>query len=151
MNWKFWQRDQEPEYIVESTNVLTSTLFRWALYDLGIEVPNRFAEAAGFTPVSAEGEEMERRDSRERLLQLEPYVGFIDTMSGIVAEILSESFANILRKYGLEAEDVSIEQEKQSLSVLYKQLAVSTLVPTLSVGLKLGIIENPGTFTTEGI
>ena len=151
MSWKFWQKDPEPQYIIESTNVPTSTLFRWALYDLGIDTPNRFAEAAGFIPISDEAEEMERRDSHLRLDRLEPYIGFIDTMANITAEILSESFASVLRKYNLVDESMTIEQEKKALAELYNQISLSALIPTLSAGLKLGIIENPGTFTTEEI
>lgn len=149
MNWKFWQKKNEPEIIIESQSVPTSMLFRWALYDLGIDTPNRFSEAAGFVPISDEGEEMEKRDSKIRLDNLEPYVGFIDTMAYITAEILSESFAGILRKYNLVDDSMSIDQEKKALAELYHQIAISALVPTLSAGLNLGIIVNPGTFTTE--
>ena len=151
MNWKFWKKPPAFGYIIESTNVPTSTLFRWALYDLGIDTPNRFAEAAGFVPISEEAEEMEIRDSHNRLQKLETYTGFIDTMSIITAEILSESFASILRKYNLVQESATIEDEKKALAELYSHIALSALIPTLSAGLKLGIIENPGTFTTEEI
>jgi hypothetical protein len=145
----FWRKD-EPDFIVETSEVPTSTLFRWALYDLGVDTPNKFAEAAGFTPISDEGEEMEYQDSILRLNSLTPYTGFIDTMATINAEILAETFAGVLRKYNLIDESLSLEDEKELMSGLYKHISISALVPAFSSALKLGILVNPGMYITEG-
>jgi hypothetical protein len=148
MNWTFWRK--EPEFTVETSEVPTSTLFRWALYDLGVDTPNKFAEAVGFTPISEEGEEMEYQDSIARLTNLTPYAGFIDTMATINAEILAETFAGVLRKYNLIDDAMSIEDEKALMLGLYKHISISALVPAFSSALKLGILVNPGMYITEG-
>ena len=145
----FWRKD-EPDFIVETSEIPTSTLFRWALYDLGVDTPNKFAEAAGFTPISDEGEEMEYQDSIIRLNNLTPYTGFIDTMATINAEILAETFAGVLKKYNLIDESLSLEEEKELMSGLYKHISISALVPAFSSALKLGILVNPGMYITEG-
>jgi hypothetical protein len=151
VSWKFWQRDSDPDFIVETTNVPASTLYRWALYDLHVKNPNAFAEAAGFIPVSEEGDDMERKDSQKRLLAVEPYVGFIETMSTITGEILSETLRNVLREYSIIDDSISDEDEKKIMAEVYTHLSISVLVPALSAALKLGILVNPGMFITEGI
>jgi hypothetical protein len=150
MNWMFWRKDVPFDFTVETTDVPTSTLYRWALYDLGITTPNAFAEAAGFIPISDEGEEMEKRDSVSRLRAVEPYVGFIDTMATINGEILAETLSSVLKKYNLVNDDLSIEDEKDIMAELYTSISISALVPALSAALKLGILVNPGMFITEG-
>jgi hypothetical protein len=144
----FWK--PKPELMIETTEVPTSTLFRWALYDLGVDTPNAFAEAAGFTPISAEGEEMERRDSELRLHSVEPYASFIDTLAKINGEILAETFASVLKKYNLIDDELTVESEKEVMAELYTHISISALVPALSAALKLGILVNPGTYVTDG-
>jgi hypothetical protein len=52
MNWKFWQKKQDPEFFIDTSNIPASTLLRWALYDTGIPDPNKYALALGFNPIS---------------------------------------------------------------------------------------------------
>lgn len=146
MNWKFWNK--EPEMELEITDVPTSTLFRWFLYDTKIPTPNKFAEAAGFVPISAEGEEMERRESDERLLNVVPYMDFIELMANINGEVLSETFASVLRRYNLLGPEMSIEDEKDVMCELYTQISASALIPAISAALQLGILVNPGSFVS---
>jgi hypothetical protein len=43
VNWKFWNRNTEPEYVIESSDIPATTLYRWFLYDSGIDDPNKYA------------------------------------------------------------------------------------------------------------
>lgn len=150
MNWKFWGKKENPlEILIESSTVPTSTLFRWALYDLGVPNPNKFAEAAGFTPISEEGDELERKESETRLEAVYAYRSFISLLAGINGEILAETFTNMLSKHGLMEGLEELESEKELMSEIYEQLSISALVPAFSAALALGIIINPGTFTEE--
>jgi hypothetical protein len=142
----FWRKQPQPEFFIESTDIPTSTLFRWALYDMGVENPNQFAEAAGFTPISEEGEEFEERESFGRLTQVYPYKGFIDIMSMIHGEILAETFAAVLRKYNLQVPDMSLDEEKDAMSELYASLSATSMLVMLSAGLELGILTSPDHF-----
>lgn len=147
MKWKFWKREEDYSTGISATSIPMSTLFRWALYDLRVDYPNRFAEAVGFTPISEEGEEMEKVESDMRLEQLIPYVEFINTMSNINAEIGAETYASILSKYNL-ADEEPIGVEKEALAEIYKLMSMSTLITALSTALEIGILVNPGTYTS---
>ena len=146
MNWKFWERPIETYQ--EITDVPTSTLFRWFLYDLQVDKPNQFATAAGFTPISKEGEEMEQRESLVRLERVLPYMDFISLMSTINGEVLAETLTHVLRKYNLIDDTVKLEEEKEIMAELYTQVSASVLIPAFSAALQLGIIINPGNFVS---
>lgn len=150
MSWKFWGKKKNPlEIVMESSTIPTSTLFRWALYDLGVPNPNKFAEAAGFTPISEEGDELERKESEQRLEAVYAYRSFIALMAGINGEILAETFTSMLSKHGLLEGAEALESEKEIMAEIYEQLSISALVPAFSAALDLGIIVNPGTFTED--
>ena len=146
MNWKFWERPIETYQ--EITDVPTSTLFRWFLYDLQVDKPNQFATAAGFTPISKEGEEMEQMESLVRLERVLPYMDFISLMSTINGEVLAETLTHVLRKYNLIDDTVKLEEEKEIMAELYTQVSASVLIPAFSAALQLGIIINPGNFVS---
>ena len=146
MNWKFWERPIETYQ--EITDVPTSTLFRWFLYDLQVDKPNQFATAAGFTPISKEGEEMEQKESLVRLERVLPYMDFISLMSTINGEVLAETLTHVLRKYNLIDDTVKLEEEKEIMAELYTQVSASVLIPAFSAALQLGIIVNPGNFVS---
>ncbi len=146
MNWKFWEKPIETYQ--EITDVPTSTLFRWFLYDLQVDKPNQFATAAGFTPISKEGEEMEQKESLVRLERVLPYMDFISLMSTINGEVLAETLTHVLRKYNLIDDTVKLEEEKEIMAELYTQVSASVLIPAFSAALQLGIIINPGNFVS---
>ena len=104
MNWKFWEK-QEPIWEVDTTEVPATTLYRWFLYDSGIEDPNKYAITAGFSPVSDEGDEMERKESLERLLRVMPYKAFVDMMSAMNGQVLAETLTETLQTDGLLEND----------------------------------------------
>jgi hypothetical protein len=146
VNWKFWEKPIETYQ--EITDVPTSTLFRWFLYDLQVDKPNQFATAAGFTPISKEGEEMEQKESLVRLERVLPYMDFISLMSTINGEVLAETLTHVLRKYNLIDDTVKLEEEKEIMAELYTQVSASVLIPAFSAALQLGIIINPGNFVS---
>jgi len=149
MNWKFWEKNNEDFKGFEPVVVPSSTLFRWALYDLGIENPNRFAEAAGFTPISEEVESMEVQESAKRLAAIAPYKSFISMMIHVTAEILTETSSTLFGSQLLEATGISQDEQVEILFDMYAHIASATLLPALSAALDLGIIVNPGAFTTD--
>jgi hypothetical protein len=146
VSWKFWKKPIETYQ--EITDVPTSTLFRWFLYDLQVDKPNQFATAAGFTPISKEGEEMEQKESLVRLERVLPYMDFISLMSTINGEVLAETLTHVLRKYNLIDDTVKLEEEKEIMAELYTQVSASVLIPAFSAALQLGIIINPGNFVS---
>ncbi len=146
MSWRFWEKPIETYQ--EVTDVPTSTLFRWFLYDLQVDKPNQFATAAGFSPISEEGEELEIRESIVRLERVKPYMDFISLMSNINGEVLAETLTNVLRKYNLIDDTIKLEEEKDIMAELYTQVSASVLIPAFSAALQLGIIVNPGSFVS---
>ena len=146
MNWKFWKRD-EPlfEFVIDSKEIPTSTLFRWFCYDSGVEVPNKIAEAVGFNPISSEGEEMELKESIIRLRRVEPYKDFIDMMSTIAGEVMTKSMKEIMNN-----DEMLSEEDQEIMSDVYTKLATLALVPAFSAALELGLVTNPGMYVDSG-
>lgn len=149
MNWKFWKKNNEETADHAPVMVPSSTLFRWALYDLGIENPNKFAEAAGFTPISEEVEFMELQESNKRLSALDPYKSFISMMANITAEILTETSANLLGKEMFENTGIPQDVQEDLLFDMYLKISAMSLLPAVSAALDLGIMVNPGAYTTD--
>lgn len=149
MNWKFWNKKTAPDdlYSIETTDVPTSTLFRWFLYDTGMDNPNKFATSAGFNPISDEGEELELQDSIERLRRVVPLKSFIRLMSNITGDVLAESMMGSMTKAGLLDDTKDLENEKEALTEICMGIAMSSLVPAFAAALELGLIVNPGAFT----
>jgi len=150
MNWKFWKKDSPVEFIIESSEVPTSTLFRWFLYDTGVGSPNKFAKAAGFTPISEEGEELELRDSRDRLERVVPFKDYIHMMANITGEVFAESMLKAISTAGIVEDTAEMEAEKDALIDICTTVAMAALVPSFAAALELGIIVNPGAFTVGG-
>lgn len=150
MNWKFWKKKEKPfELIIDSSDIPTSTLLRWALYDTGVPNPNNYALALGFNPISKEGEDMEIKESRARMANLDPYIDFIDLMAFINGEILAETFTGVMEKIGVKVSDEDLVEGREMLAELYTGIALSCIIPTFSAALQLGIIVNPGTYVVE--
>lgn len=154
MSWKFWKRNKEPEYVTASHTVPLSTLFRWYCYDLRIDNPNKIAEAVGLTPISSEGEEMERRDSDLRVLRVLPYMNFFNTIADINSIALSESqmsiFDNLVDTDGASKEELDDIMER--IVEVYKLISISALVAGFSSAFALDLVSNAnGAFVTEGV
>jgi len=150
VNWKFWKRFEEPGFYIETKAVPTSTLVRWYLYDTKVKHPNKRAEALGFNPISAEGEEMEIKESQNRLKNLEPYENFLAMFSDISGLVTAESFSEQIKFFGISMpEDIDEDEAKKQIADMFTNIALSCLVPAFSAALQLGIVVNPGTFVTE--
>jgi len=152
VNWKFWKKEdtqESVEFYIDSSEIPTSTLVRWALYDSCVPNPNKYAQALGFNPVSKEGEEMEIQESKVRLEKLEPYDEFIYTFANISGDILAETFSGVMKKIGVEITDEDLIEGREIMAELYSGVALSCIIPAFSIALHLGIIVNPGAFVTE--
>lgn len=145
MNWKFWDRNTEPEYVIESSDIPATTLYRWFLYDSGIDDPNKYAISAGFTPVSAEGDEMERKESLERLLKVMPYKPFVDMMAAINGQVLSDTLTSKLKEEGVISD---LEGDMDLMHEIYTRVSAAVLIPAFAAALELGILVNPGSFVS---
>lgn len=130
-----------------------STLFRWYCYDLKVENPNRIAEAYGLTPISDEGEQMEKKDSLMRTIKLMPYLPFLETMSEINAMVIAESQNQGLMELLKDSADTSEEELEELMDKIiniYKALTMSGLIAAFSSALELGLVSNEiGWFTTK--
>jgi hypothetical protein len=147
MNWKFWER-QEPTWEVDTTEVPATTLYRWFLYDSGIDNPNKYAITAGFSPVSQEGDEMERKESLERLLRVMPYKAFVDMMSSMNGQVLAETLTTTLKEDGVISDDSSLAEDMELMAEIYTRVSAAVLIPALAAALELGILVNPGSFVS---
>jgi hypothetical protein len=93
---------------------------------------------------------MELRESRQRLVNLEPYIGFISLISDISGLVNAESFTDHIDSLGLSLpEDVEEDEAKERIAGMFTSFAVTCLIPAFSAALQLGILVNPGTVTTE--
>jgi hypothetical protein len=148
VNWKFWERYSEPEYVIESSEIPATTLYRWFLYDSGIDEPNKYALSAGFTPVSEEGDEMERKESLDRLVQVLPYKPFIEMMSAINGQVIADSLLATLKDNDIMAENADLVEDSALMAELYTKVSSSVLIPAFAAALELGILVNPGSFVS---
>lgn len=138
---------------MHSQELPMSTLFRWYCYDLKVENPNRIAEAYGLTPISDEGEQMEKKDSLMRTIKLMPYLPFLETMSEINAMVIAESQNQGLMELLKDSTDTSEEELEELMDKIiniYKALTMSGLIAAFSSALELGLVSNEiGWFTTK--
>ena len=151
MSWKFWDKKETNEsdnFVVDTEVLPLSTLFRWFCYDTGVSNTNEFAEAFGLNPISQEGEDMELGESADRLEKVIPYLSFLNVMSDINAMILVKTMSDVLLKKGLVDED-SLENSQEDLLEIYTTITLGALVGSFSSALALGIVVNPGSFTSE--
>ena len=151
MSWKFWDKKETNEsdnFVVDTEVLPLSTLFRWFCYDTGVSNTNEFAEAFGLNTISQEGEDMELGESADRLEKVIPYLSFLNVMSDINAMILVKTMSDVLLKKGLVDED-SLENSQEDLLEIYTTITLGALVGSFSSALALGIVVNPGSFTSE--
>jgi hypothetical protein len=140
MNWKFWEasKPNKPELFTKIIGM--PTLARWYIYDTGANDPNKLAAEVGLTPVSEEGEATEESASDARSSRVEPYIGFIQSMSEISATTLTGGFR-------LSNPDA----DEEGLDAMHDVFATSAYLSTyaaFSAALELGLIVNPGTLGT---
>lgn len=134
-----WRRKRKKEkHFV--TEVPMRTLARWYFYDAGLDDPNKMATLVGMMPDSVEGSEMEEEASDQRMERVIPLIPYIETMS----EINARSFATLQFDHYAEAHQTELSQlneEREHIEELYRQVSFSALLAAFSSGLELGIIS----------
>jgi hypothetical protein len=138
----FRRRKDEFDYM-QTNEIPVSTMLRWYIYDIGYGKDN-IDEVLGLPYISPEGAEKEEQDSKERLDNLQPLVPFIDLMSDAAASIFLAVGSDIEPEMSEEEQDMV----EEALGNLYKSIALSAIVGTLSVGYALGLLDVTAVTTT---
>lgn len=137
-----WFRRKKPELELVTNDVPMSTVWRWYLYDTGLtDDVNDLAEIIGLSRISEEGELKEEEDSQRRMENIAPLFPFLDSMANLSAHVMGALHAKEIMD--LHPEEVNSETADMlsEMHNVYKAVALSTLVGTLSGALELGIID----------
>lgn len=137
MKWFKRLFNKEPEYEIVSNEVPMSTLLRWYLYDTRLAEPNTLVEELGLNKVSEEGEDKEKEDSDNRLANIATMFPFMDTIADFSVNTM---LAMQITKAEEHDEEVS-EEDLETSGIIYKAIAMSTLIGFLSIATHLDIIH----------
>jgi hypothetical protein len=121
-----------------------STVLRWYLYDTALvelEEVNDMAEALGLSRISSEGEDMELAESYLRVSEIEPLLPFLESMADMSAQLLTAVHIKEALEQGT-ADDTDLAASAEKLTVVYKAIALSTLVGTMSSAVYLGLVNH---------
>ena len=122
----------------------SSTLLRWFIYDVGVGDENALAEFLGLNRVSDEGNTKEQEDSDNRLVEIKELFPYIDYISTISSDVITAAQLKILRE-SPETKSPEIQQELENdlniMREIYKSVAATTLLGSLSIGVRLGVLE----------
>ncbi len=142
MRWfrKLFRKSNEFETI--SQDIPLSTLMRWYIYDTGMGYENEIAELIGLTPVSEEGNKKERQDSELRLEKVLDLMPYLDLISDVAADAVSNMQLKEMKKAGVISETVDLEDDMLTMQSIYKAIAISSLVGGFSIALQLGLVTN---------
>ena len=137
----FNRRKKHTEDEVVSHDVPMSTVARWYLYDTDLtDDVNGLAEMIGLTPISDEGEAKEREESTARIDALRAIYPFLDLMSNISAEALTMHHLKELTTED-DIEKSALVKDLKNMQVVYRAVALSTLIGSFSIALNLGLID----------
>jgi hypothetical protein len=144
------EQEQESEYVMDK--IPLSTLFRWYMYDMNVDEPNKHTKVFDLTPVSPEGDEKERQESDLRSDQVEPLLSFLNLYANMNARYIFEMQKAEL----LDAPEMTEEKlkgESAKIQAFYRQITFAGLVTTFSSALELGLITVNGSYAEidEGI
>lgn len=140
MKW-FKKRKYEPEYELVTKDIPLTSLMRWFLYDSGLVEPNKIAPKLNLTPVSDEGNNKEEEDSDIRLESVASLIPFLDIMSDITADVIT----NIQIQDIEESDNEDAKQVVHEMTVMrhmYKVVSLSALISAFSSAIELGMISN---------
>ena len=129
------------DYALNLLGVPMSTLYRWYLYDTAVDEPNKYAVRAGFTPISKEGETLEKNDSTKRLSKILPIKDFLTVMSAITADVFGEAVMEVASEVGLIKKEADFEARKDAMKDICITISLAALIPTLSAALELGVLS----------
>jgi hypothetical protein len=130
-----WFRKKKHEIGIETSEVPMTTLFRWFLYDTGLDDANKLSELVGLNRVSEEGDAKEQEDSDLRLSNLYHLLPYIDAISDMTAN----TFVALQEGKG---SDGLTDEETESSRIIYKAVSMSSLIGALSIGLHIGVLES---------
>lgn len=150
MNWKFWKRNKEEDkYLIDifSKEVNMPTLARWYLYDTEVAYPNKVASIMGLVPISEEGEAQEVNASTIRVERVEPFLAFINTMAEVNAISMTAAQSRVIKENS-ELSEEEIDEAQAIIEDMYVKIGFLAIYSAFSAGLELGIIENPGVYST---
>lgn len=130
-----WFNKKKYNIEIETSEVPMTTLFRWFLYDTGLDDANKLAKVVGLTCVSEEGDKKEKEDSNLRLSEIYNLLPYIDAVSSMTADTF------VALHKGKIGSDLT-EEEAESSKIIYKAISMSSLIGAFSIGLNLGIIDS---------
>ena len=146
MNWKFWKRKPtlNEEYVAQ---VNMPTLARWYLYDTEVAYPNKVASLMGLVPISDEGEVYEVQASSIRTDRVMPFLAFINTMAEVNAVSMTAAQSRVIQD-NTELSPEELTEAQAVIEDMYVKIGFLAIYAAFSAGLELGIIENPGIYSS---
>jgi len=146
-----WLRNlfnREPKFETLKVDIPMTTLVRWYLYDTELVEPNELAELVGLTPVSSEGDEVEKQESELRIAQVAPLFPYLESIADISASVLTALHTKELSVHDPELSE-ELAPEIQSMLQVYKAVALTTLIGAFSIGMDLDLLHVTGTTTDK--
>lgn len=130
-----WFRKKKHEIGISTAEVPMTTLYRWFLYDTGLDDANKLAELVGLNRVSEEGDVKEQEDSDLRLSSLYHLLPYIDAISDMAADTF------VALQEGKDLENLT-DEETESSRIIYKAISMASLIGALSIGLHIGVLDS---------
>lgn len=144
MIWPFEKNDGSDD--TEVTKVPLTTLYRWYMYDMNVDTPNKHLDIFHITPVSEEGDEKEREDSDLRTDNVGPLIPFINLYANMNAQYVFEMQKDeLLAMPGMSLS--KLEAETGALKQFYRQISFAGLLTAFSSAIELGIVQLDGSMT----
>lgn len=147
MSWfsRFFDKGEDDFNLEFSpTEFPSSTVLRWFIYDVGVGDENALAEYLGLTRVSEEGNAKEKEDSDNRLIEIKELFAYVDYISTIGSDVITAAQLKILKE-SPEAMSPEIQKELENdleiMRDIYKSVAATTLLGAISIGVRLGVLE----------
>jgi hypothetical protein len=142
--WPFEKNDGSDD--TEVTKVPLTTLYRWYMYDMNVDTPNKHLDIFHITPVSEEGDEKEREDSDLRTDNVGPLIPFINLYANMNAQYVFEMQKDeLLAMPGMSLS--KLEAETGALKQFYRQISFAGLLTAFSSAIELGIVQLDGSMT----
>ena len=141
----WFKKKKDFEFEIVTNDIPLTTVARWYLYDTDlVDNVNDLADAIGLSRISEEGEAKEKEDSEERMQNTAPLFPFLESMAELSAQVMTAiHFDDVVAEHPeIDEDDDDLVILLNSMTNIYKAVALSTLVGTISSALELGILEN---------
>lgn len=133
-----FRRRRRDDHVIMS--VPAATVHRQMLYDgMTYDVIPDLAEIAGLSPVSPEVDEMERRDSEERLERISYLVPCLMSQAAFMGHLSVQTQLKALEEAGIPYSQHDVEE----LARVVMGLLHTTLISSVSTVVGLGLLEIP--------